>query len=132
MQRFVGIEQEYLGSIWVLGVEPLFGQVNKAATVDEHEHLDRLVVLGLLDSLLEFGVSGDWVNFVLDALASEEFLGSMERYCEHLQRAQGVNVDGGVNDHGNVVDVDLVLDFLVDVYDLVQGNGHLRFGAIYL
>ena len=72
VNRLVNVKEEDLGLL--LLHEPEEGEVDKASTVDEHEHLDPVVGLGLLNAVLQLSVGGDRVDLVLNVLAHEHFL----------------------------------------------------------
>jgi hypothetical protein len=89
---FVDIEQECDG----LFAEPLGGEIDHAATVDEEEEFDFFVSFALFDTLFEFCVGGGGVDLVLDVLIFEEFLrvrGGTDRILrvQRASRSRAVN-----------------------------------------
>lgn len=40
-------------------------------------------------------------------------------YCKYFEAAEGVDIDAGVDDNGDVIDVDLLQYFFVDYDDVV-------------
>lgn len=43
MEGLVGVKEEYFRAVFLFGKEPFLSEVDEAATINEHEHLDRLV-----------------------------------------------------------------------------------------
>lgn len=60
----------------------------------------------------------------LDAFSLEEFLRLGQNYREHFNGTKGVDINGGVNDYRDIVDVNLLLDVFVNVDDLLDWDGH--------
>lgn len=79
------IEEEDLGLF--LFDKPAFGEIDRTATVNKHEHFDFIVGFGFLNPVLELGICGDWVDFVLDVFALEHFL-DRRRGTENILRVQ--------------------------------------------
>jgi hypothetical protein len=68
----VDVEEEDLRLL--LLDDPVVGEVDDAAAVDEEEELDAVVGARLLDAGGQLTVGSHWVDLVLDLLALEEFL----------------------------------------------------------
>lgn len=85
MDRPVDVEQKYLGLL--LLNDPVVGEVDDAAAIDEKEHFNFVVCFGLLNSGPQLRVGCDWVHLVLDVLALEHFL-SGRRSTEKILRVQ--------------------------------------------
>ena len=71
---FVNIKQENFGLFSLFGDEPFIGQIDKPATIDEHEQFYSLVFSRIFDSFLQLCIRRDWIDLILYALTLEELL----------------------------------------------------------